>query len=311
MRWHKRGIVYAPDHRLPWAVSHAMTPTPFRLNPEIIRVYATFLDREGVGRPGYVDLLASDPTRILDVSAQPLLEIGEPGTFDEAGLVVSSVIRDQAGRVLLYYVGFETGVRIRYRLLTGLAISEDGGTTFARFRQTPLLERSSAELYFRCGPFCLAEESTYRLWYVAGSRWTNQDAAGGKALPVYDIRYLESDNAMSWGEEGEVQLETNGPDEHGLGRPYVLRRSDGLYRLFYSIRRRSLGAYRLGYAESTDGRTWSRMDDRLNLDVTPGSFDSDAIMYAAPIEVDGRLYVFYNGNDFGRAGFALAELEAD
>ena len=53
------------------------------------------------------------------------------------------------------------------------------------------------------------------------------------------------------------------------------------------------------------------MDDRLNLDVTPGSFDSDAIMYAAPIEVDGRLYVFYNGNDFGRAGFALAELEAD
>lgn len=45
------------------------------------------------------------------------------------------------------------------------------------------------------------------------------------------------------------------------------------------------------------------------LDVTPGSFDSDAIMYAAPLDVDGTLYVFYNGNDFGRDGFAVARLE--
>jgi hypothetical protein len=81
--------------------------------------------------------------------------------------------------------------------------------------------------------------------------------------------------------------------------------------MFYSIRRRSLSAYRLGYAESSDGRTWIRKDDKLDLDVSPGQFDSDAIMYAAPIDIDGRMYVFYNGNDFGRAGFAVAALEAE
>jgi hypothetical protein len=53
------------------------------------------------------------------------------------------------------------------------------------------------------------------------------------------------------------------------------------------------------------------MDSALNLDVTPGSFDSDAIMYAAPIEVSGRLYLFYNGNEFGRLGFAVARLEIE
>jgi hypothetical protein len=30
-------------------------------------------------------------------------------------------------------------------------------------------------------------------------------------------------------------------------------------------------------------------------------------MYAAVIDVDGRRYCFYNGDDFGRAGIALAE----
>lgn len=81
--------------------------------------------------------------------------------------------------------------------------------------------------------------------------------------------------------------------------------------MFYSVRRRSFGAYRLGYAESTDGTVWSRMDEQLNLDVTPGTFDSDAIMYAAPIEIGDKLYVFYNGNNFGRDGFAAAILESE
>jgi hypothetical protein len=67
----------------------------------------------------------------------------------------------------------------------------------------------------------------------------------------------------------------------------------------------------MGYAESSDGRQWTRMDGRLGLDVTPGSFDSDAIMYAAPLDIDGVLYVFYNGNDFGRDGFAVARLESE
>ena len=32
-------------------------------------------------------------------------------------------------------------------------------------------------------------------------------------------------------------------------------------------------------------------------------------MYAAVIEVDGRTYCYYNGNDFGKAGFAVAVRE--
>lgn len=305
MLWEKLGLVYAPDGRHAWARSHAMIPTPLQIDRDRVRVFISCCDEDGIARPGWVDVSASDPTEVLDVGTAPLLEIGQPGTFDENGVLACSVVRDAAGRMLMYYVGFELGHRIRYRLLTGLAISTDGGTTFHRQSTTPILERSASELFFRGGPWCVPDGETYRLWYVAGSSWTG---IGGKSMPVYDLRYAESDDPAIWPAQGEVQIEITGADEHGFGRPAVIRKPGGGYRLFYSVRRRSVRAYRLGYAESADGRNWTRLDDALNLDVSASGFDSDAIMYAAPIELNGRLHVFYNGNDFGRDGFAVARL---
>jgi hypothetical protein len=306
MRWRKLGLVYGPDGSTPWAQSHAMIPTPVRLNEQIIRVFVTFCDAQGLGRPGYVDVDSSNPLKIIGVSKTPLLELGLPGTFDENGILTCSVIRMGDGRMLLYYAGFELGHKIRYRLLTGLAVSNDLGEHFERVATTPILERSPDELYFRGGPYCMREPDRFRLWYVAGSSWLDVQ---GKAMPMYEIRYAESSDGINWPSKGTTQIPITGPDEHGFGRPCVIAKHGGGFRMFYSIRRRSLAAYRLGYAESDNGYDWTRMDENLNLDVTAGGFDSDAIMYAAPIEVDGNLFVFYNGNDFGRSGFAVAQLE--
>jgi len=308
MRWKKLGLVYGPDASMPWAASHAMIPTPLRISEDVIRVYVTFCDARGIGRPGYVDVSAADPTRVLGVSPAPLLEVGVPGTFDENGLLTCAVLDMGEGRTFLYYAGFELGTQIRYRLLTGLAISNDGGTTFRRHAAVPVLERSSEELHIRGGPWGVREGGRLHLWYVGGSSWIELH---GKSMPVYDIRYVESADGMHFPASGEVQVAISGSDEHGFGRPCVIARPGGGWRMFYSVRRISYGAYRLGYAESDDGRHWRRMDEAMNLEPTPGSFDSDAIMYAAPIQVGEHLYVFYNGNDFGRAGFAVARLEQE
>lgn len=306
MQWRKLGIVYAPDGSIPWATSHAMIPTPLQTGPDTIRVYVTFCDAKGIGRPGWVDVSASDPTRVLEVSRQPLLEPGRPGSFDENGILTCSVLPMGDQGLFMYYAGFELGTQIRYRLLTGLAISKDGGNTFQRHSQVPVLERSDRELHIRGGPWAMQEGGVVRMWYVGGSEWIELE---GKSMPVYDLRYLESRDGKTFGPEGQLQMGISGADEHGFGRPCIHKKPGGGYQMFYSVRRKSFAAYRLGYAESEDGRHWQRMDHLLNLDVSPGQFDSDAIMYAAPIRIGEKLYVFYNGNEFGRAGFACAVLE--
>ena len=303
MIWQKLGLIYTPVTSNWWSRSHAMVPTPLVLDDKTIRVFITCCDHNGVGRPSYFDVDIDDPSKVMYVHDEPILDVGIPGSFDDNGVLACSVVRAQNGDLLMYYVGFELSHAIRYRLLTGVAVSSDNGQTFKRLKHTPILERSSDELYFRGGPFCTYDSSVYKMWYVAGSEW---EEISGKQMPVYDLRYIESKDGFKWPSSGEVQMEITHKDEHGFGRPYVISKNGSGFELFYSIRRRSLRQYRLGYAVSTNGIVWDRKDSHLNLDVSEKCFDSDAIMYAAPIDLKGRRYVFYNGNNFGKDGVALA-----
>ena len=305
MKWRKLGLVWSTDGGQEWARSHAMGPTPFLLNSDVIRIFITCLDEKGRGRPGFVDVSAQDPTRVLAFSGDAILDIGDPGSFDDNGLMCLSVVRVTSGDLWMYYAGFELCNNIRYRILSGVAISKDDGRSFQRLQSTPILERSDSERFFRGGPFALYDDGRFKLWYVAGSEWTNLN---GKLMPVYDLRYQESLDGLTWADQGRLSMALTGADEHGFGRPWVLKHANGEYRLFYSIRRRSLGAYRLGYAQSRDGIHWERRDEEMGLDVDSDDVASEAIMYSAVIEVHDKTYCFYNGNNFGEAGFCVAEL---
>jgi predicted GH43/DUF377 family glycosyl hydrolase len=304
MKWQKHGVVWRPDGSLPWARSHATCPTPLRRADGSLRVYLQSRDAHNVGRIGFVDLDPEDPRRVIRASRQPVFDIGAPGSFDDNGVFPTSVIMLPDGRLFMYYVGFELCHHIRYRLLTGLAISEDGGDTFVRAKATPILERSPAEMHFRCGPCVLHDGDRFRMWYVAGSEWATID---GKPMPVYDLRYLESSDGIHWPERGRVVLPVQAEHEHGFGRPWVVRDGDG-YRMHYSVRRRSPARYRLGLAHSRDGLAWQRCDERIGLDVSPGEWDGDSIEYGTEIEAGGRTWLLYNGDDFGATGFGVAEL---
>ncbi len=59
-----------------------------------------------------------------------------------------------------------------------------------------------------------------------------------------------------------------------------------------------------------DLANWVRDDADPLLPGTPGDWDSDMQCYPHAFECDGRTLLLYNGNEFGRYGFGLAELEA-
>ena len=305
MRWEKQGLIYAPDGSRDWAVQYAFPPTPHRLSDEVLRIYVAFCDVSTVGRLGYVDVDPRNPGRVLGVSERPLLDIGQDGAFDENGLLPTSIVQHE-GKLYLYYVGYQLGHKLRYFQFQGLAISEDGGHSFRRAQRTPVIDRSDAELVNRTSAFVMRDEGVFKMWYVGGSDWT---LARGKSLPVYNMRYLTSDDGVRWGAEGRVVMDFQSPDEHAFGRPWVLRDSRG-YRMFYSVRSHSRG-YRLGYAESPDGVTWTRLDDQVGIDVSAKGWDSEMVQYSSVVTVEGRTYMFYNGNNCGQTGFGYAVLATD
>ena len=92
MKWNKKGRIYVPDGHSWWAKKYAFPPTPYFLNDEIIRMYVAFCDEKTVGRIGFVDVLADKPSEVVKVSEQPVLDIGQPGAFDENGLLPTSIL---------------------------------------------------------------------------------------------------------------------------------------------------------------------------------------------------------------------------
>jgi hypothetical protein len=282
-----------------------MVPTTIQTGDGRIRVFCASCDAENIGRVGYVDVAADDPTRVIGVSEWPVLDIGPPGRFDDNGVTPLSVCRLDDGRLRLYYAGWQLGVRVRYFLFTGVAESDDGGATFHRVWQVPVLDRSDAEASTRTGGLVLRGPSGWRIWYAGGSDWIPADG-DRPARPAYALRYAESPDGIHWPSRGEVCLEP-ADGEHGFGRPAIIEQ-DGLLRMWYS-RRMIAGGYRIGYAESHDGRIWARRDDRAGIELSADGWDSTMQCYAAIEQTADATYLFYNGNDYGKTGFGVAVAE--
>ena len=188
--------------------------------------------------------------------------------------------------------------------MTGLAVSDDGGETFRRCTRVPVLERGDGELFVRSAAFVLPEGGRWRAWYVAGDAWVE---VGGKQVPTYNLRHLESDDMLNWGKTGRVCLDlAPGGDEYGFGRPFVVREG-GLYKLWYSVRTVGRG-YRIGYAESGDGLGWERKDAEAGIDVSAEGWDSEMVCYSCVQPTKYGTYMFYNGNNYGGSGFGAAAL---
>ena len=67
--------------------------------------------------------------------------------------------------------------------------------------------------------------------------------------------------------------------------------------------------YKIGYAESLNGKDWVRKDDKAGIDISSEGWDSEMISYPYVFKNDNNLIMLYNGNGFGKTGFGYAVWE--
>lgn len=304
MKWRKLGLVYVPTGSQPWAVSHAYLPTPDVRDDGTIDVYFSALDAEKRGRIGRVQLSSTDPRHILHVTDEPLFDLGALGAFDDAGVNPSTLLHVH-GETRLYYLGWQRGLSVPYQIFLGLATRKHEASPFVRWSAAPVLERTRDEPFFRSAATIVPTAEGYRMWYVSVRRWLE----GEPPTPEYVIRSAVSPDGFAWQAEEGTSIDFASPDEFGFGRPWVLRDPDR-WRMWYSIRSRS-EPYRLGYAESHDGRVWTRRDDLVGIARSAQGWDSEMICFASVVDAGGERYLFYNGNRHGATGFGVAVLEQD
>jgi predicted GH43/DUF377 family glycosyl hydrolase len=308
MKFIKRGLIFAPDKKFWWQQFYAILPTPFYIEKlGLIRIFFASTCQNKYGRLTYVDVDHKNPSKIVDRPSNFILDVGIDGAFDDCGVNPSSLLFLQ-GKYFLYYAGYQRHHKTPYSILSGLAISDDL-KSFTRYKNTPILERLDSEINLRSAPTVIKLGNKLYMVYVSDFGWRefSDGVFKGKRMPMYCLKGATSSNGLDWEVIDEPIVFPKNDDEFGFGRPYLIKK-DGLYLLFYSIRRKSI-SYRIGYAVSKDDcKSWVRQDDIEGLEVSNEGWDSEMVCYGAPILVEGTTYLFYNGNNNGESGFGFAEL---
>ena len=302
MKWESLGCIYEVRNLDKYAITHAMIPTPVKMNETTLRVYYSGRDAEGVGRPRFVEFDTLNGFKVIHESPSVVMDVGRPGTFDDNGAVSCNVIRMPNGDFYMYYAGFELSTKIRYRIFSGLAVSTDDGEHFTRYSEAPILDRTNSEPFFRAGPFVKEVPSGFEMYYVGGGDWIQLE---NSVKPVYTIKKTFSTDGIHWSEPVEV-MQSKDDSEHGFGRPYEFTWKGRKF-LYFSVRDSHHETYKLSYAEIVDNQL-VRHDSDFGLLHNGELIENRELMYASFFEANDDLYMLYNTREFGIDGIFLARL---
>ena len=258
----------------------------------------------------FIEVEADNPSNVLYVHDRPVLSLGKLGAFDDSGAMPSCIVNHLEGSSC--FIRLEPGVTVPYRNAVGLAVSDDDGLTFQRVFDGPIVDRTRFEPYFCASPFAIIDEGKWKLWYASSTGFV---IVGGKPEPLYQVKHAESADGCEWTRTKEPCLHYKFEGEANA-RPCVIK-ENGVYRMWYCFRGSAdyrterKESYRIGYAESHDGVSWTRMDDLVGIDRSEQGWDSIMMEYPFVYLHKGMKHMLYNGNGFGESGIGYAVLVDD
>jgi hypothetical protein len=190
--------------------SFAQMPTPVLIG-DVIRVFFSSRDIKSRSHIYFVDL-DSKTLRKVGQLGKPGIELGNYGTFDEDGVMPSSLIQVE-GEWFFYYIGWSRPRSTPYSLAIGLAI---GSTldTFIKYSQGPLIDKSVSNPLFATTPSVSHDGRQYEMYYSKGYDWQEHEE---KLESKYLVSHASSKDGKAWSQFKNVDLP--GSAESCFARP--------------------------------------------------------------------------------------------
>jgi hypothetical protein len=317
IKWKKLGKIFDPvDFCLPNNCQEfAQSPQVLDLNDRLRIYFSTRATDPKNGKflshVAYVDM-SRDFKKVWGVSEETVIPLGELGTFDEHGIFPINVFQHD-DRILAYTCGWSRRVSVSVETGVGFAESFDKGATFKKLGAGPIMGASLKEPFLVGDAFVKYFNGKFHMWYMFGTKWKTF-SKGGAPDRVYKIGHATSEDGVAWSKQEGVQvIQDRLHADESMALPTV-EYFGGFYHMYFCFResadfRHNVGrGYRLGYAYSTDLVSWVRDDELGGAQLSDEGWDSEMQCYPHLTIVDGTPYLLYNGNQFGRSGFGVAEL---
>ncbi len=233
-------------------------------------------------------------TEWIDDPVDPVIGSQDPGAWDQDRYPLAVILVD--GVYHLYFNGRDEGASFPNAYDIGHATSSEG-VSWVMDPANPVLTRGAEGEWdddSMWGAGVIHDASGFRLWYQGG------DGA------IYAAGYATSPDGSTWTKYADNPIMDAGPpgsfDDGGVLPSTVMVR-DGLYQMWYTSTKDSGPIvdwdWRVGYAESDDGLSWTRRTEPvLKSDgelVAPSVFfdGSQYHMWYESLSVGGRAEIYY------------------
>ena len=272
---------------------YAQMPIPVIESNKLI-VYFTSRDEINQSIPMNVEMVVSPNILVGSANSVPL-EFGKDGSFDDSGIMLSSIIDGELGQ-MIYYIGWNRSSNVPYRLSIGLATRTHYSDQFTKFSQGPIIDRSPSNPYFVTTPDITRIDGKYRMLLSSGTDWILHNE---RKESIYSLVSATSDDGINWDHFKHV----NKSDSNlCVARPF--RFGSHTYfseRSAFGFREKGFG-YRIRATRNLE----EPIQQNCELVWNSGGDDRDRA-YASVIEFSRQRYIFYNGEQFGKNGFHIAE----
>jgi hypothetical protein len=338
--WVKRGLVFAPGFAGPSSSKFVSSPSVVRLKDGRLRVYVWAADGTPPWLNGRHVILAAendsaDPHKWKVISKEAMVGPGTGGSIRDRGVGFPHVLPREDGPWLMYFSNWGGDWTIKQQLMNrlGLATSDDQGLTWKVVKEDMLPSGPPGSFDAGAIPSAVVLQrgkDDYLMWYTTAEKYLRFGAVNQGILNIGAARSRDGINWEKIGPALRARVGDTDPYETGLARPAVLK-LDGVYHMWVGAydmapgsrpqkntadsspspagtNRAGAGSYRIEYARSKDGVSWTRFTDQPVIPLTPGGFDSTSQTYASVVDMGEQLWLFYAGDGLGNTGVGLATL---
>ena len=90
--WKKKGLIFNVNGQYDWNKSHAQVPVVDILKDDRLRIYYASRNLNGQSNVSYIEVDKNNPSKILFENKKTLFDFGPMGTFDDSGIMPTSII---------------------------------------------------------------------------------------------------------------------------------------------------------------------------------------------------------------------------
>ncbi len=303
-RWEKKGLLFRPSID---GFTHGSHPCIMHVRDDLHII--AFTCRNSESKSHIFLSYARVSNGEIAFVGEPVLafKLGDAGYFDCDGAITASFVKDN-NQYYLYYVGWQNLPEGLWICDTGRCILDVNKLELKRQFAGPVLGRDKNNpLFAAATAFFITEDGLWHTWHNSGVKW---DKTADGWHHRYGIHHATSKDGIDWDCHPGLAIPFANDYEYAFGRPTVVRFNDMFYMWYAHRATKTTKTYRIGFARSRDCEHWHRDDANSGINISESGWDSEMICYPYVFKHKGIGYMLYNGNNYGRTGFAFAVLHS-